>query len=104
LGSKCGSVEFVIRQLEGSICRVSVDGAYETKDCSTTIGERTGRAAVPPRDATATLGSDQPRDAILENITAMDISRGKKDSGCRWRGFAAKLIQRLKRQDNRPRF
>ncbi len=87
----------------GKVCQVSGDGAYDTKVCYESIGQRGAKAAIPPRRNAKPMRCDDAhdtlaiRDANLRQIQQQGRYAWRIASGCTRQSLAENAVFRFKR-------
>ena len=93
----------LLAQISGKVCQVSGDGAYDTKACYDSIGQRGAKAAIPPRRNAKQMRCDQAhgtlaiRDANLCQIQQQGRYAWRVASGCTRQSLAENAMFRFKR-------
>ena len=78
----------LLTQIPGKVCQVSGDGAYDTKACYESIGQRGAKATIPPRRNAKRMKCANPpkklaiRDANLRQIQQQGRYAWRVASGC----------------------
>jgi len=93
----------LLTQISGKVCQVSGDGAYDTKACYESIGQRGAKATIPPRrNAKRMRCENSPdtlaiRDATLRQIHQQGRYAWRVASGCTRQSLAENAVFRFKR-------
>ncbi len=89
-------------QIPGTVCQVSGDGAYDTKACYESIGQRGAKATIPPRRNAKRMKCAHPpkklaiRDANLRQIQQQGRYGWRVASGCTRQSLAENAVFRFK--------
>ncbi len=92
----------LLTQISGKVCQVSGDGAYDTKACYESIGQRGGKATIPPRRNAKRMRCSTPpkklaiRDANLRQIQQQGRYAWRVASGCTRQSVAENAVFRFK--------
>ena len=92
----------LLTQIPGKVCQVSGDGAYDTKACYASIGQRGAQATIPPRRNAKRLKCKHSpdtlaiRDANLREIQAQGRYAWRVASGCTRQSLAENAVFRVK--------
>ena len=92
----------LLSQIPGRVCQVSGDGAYDTKACYESIGQRGAKATIPPRRNTKPLSrrdcSEELhlRDANVRQIQQQGRYAWRVASGCTRLSLAENAVSRFK--------
>jgi IS5 family transposase len=92
----------ILDGVEGKICQVSTDGAYDTKSCYQQIEQRDAIAVIPPRKNAKIQQHGNckapplVRDENLRAIRQMGRQKWKRESGYHRRSIAETTMFRLK--------
>ena len=92
----------LLTQISGKVCQVSGDGAYDTKACYESIGQRGAKATIPPRrNAKRMKCPNSPqmlaiRDANLRQIQQQGRYAWRIASGCTRQSLAENAVFRFK--------
>ena len=90
-------------QISGRVCQVSGDGAYDTKACYASIGQRGAKATMPPRRHAKRMRCDHShdtvaiRDAHLRQIQQQGRYAWRVASGCTRQSVAENAVFRFTR-------
>ncbi len=93
----------LLTQISGKVCQVSGDGAYDTKACYESIGQRGAKATIPPRRNAKRMRCSTPpkqlaiRDANLRQIQQQGRYVWRVASGCTRQSLAENAVFRFKR-------
>jgi len=93
----------LLMQIPGKVCQVSGDGAYDTKACYESIGQRGAKATIPPRRNAKPRKCDNSldtlaiRDANLRQIQQQGRYAWRVASGCTRQSLAENAVFRFKR-------
>ncbi len=92
----------LLTQVSGTVCQVSGDGAYDTKACYRSIGQRGAKATIPPRRNARqrrcenSLEKLDTRDANLCEIQSPGRYAWRVVSGCTRQSLAENAVFRFK--------
>ncbi len=92
----------LLTQISGKVCQVSGDGAYDTKACYESIGQRGAKATIPPRRNAKRMKFPNPpeklaiRDANLRQIQQQGRYAWRVASGCTRQSLAENAVFRFK--------
>ncbi len=92
----------LLTQISGKVCQVSGDGAYDTKACYESIGQRGAKATIPPRRNAKRMKCPNPpeklaiRDANLRQIQQQGRYAWRVASGCTRQSLAENAVFRFK--------
>ena len=92
----------LLTQISGRVCQVSGDGAYDTRACYESIGQRGAKATIPPRRNAKRMRCSNPpkkfaiRDANLREIQAQGRFAWRVISGCTRQSLAENAMFRFK--------
>jgi hypothetical protein len=92
----------LLTQISGKVYQVSGDGAYDTKACYESIGQRGAKATIPPRRNAKRLRCDNSsekfaiRDANLRQIQQQGRYAWRVASGCTRQSLAENAMFRFK--------
>ena len=92
----------LLTQISGKVCQVSGDGAYDTKACYESIGQRGAKATIPPRRNAKRMRCANPpkklaiRDAHLRQIQQQGRYAWRVASGCTRQSLAENAVFRFK--------
>lgn len=93
----------LLLQVEGKICKVSADGAYDTWECRYEIHTREAEANIPPRDNAAMSGCTEQevppaaeRDRAIAQIQQSGLKQWKQHTGYHRRSLAETTMFRVK--------
>ncbi len=92
----------LLTQIPGKVCQVSGDGAYDTKACYESIGQRGAKATIPPRRNAKRMRCDNSpekltiRDANLRQIQQQGRYAWRVASGCTRQSLAENAVFRFK--------
>ncbi len=93
----------LLTQISGTVCQVSGDGAYDTKACYESIGQRGAKAMIPPRRNAKRMRCDNSpekltiRDVNLRQIQLQGRYAWRVASGCTRQSWAENAVFRFKR-------
>jgi hypothetical protein len=92
----------LLSQVPGTVCQVSGDGAYDTKACYASIGQRGAKATIPPRRNAKQMRCDNSpekfaiRDANLRQIQQQGRYAWRVASGGARQSLAENAVFRFK--------
>ncbi len=92
----------LLTQISGKVCQVSGDGAYDTKTCYESIGQRGAKVTSPPRRNAKRMRCSTPpkrlaiRDANLRQIQLQGRYAWRVASGCTRQSLAENALFRFK--------
>ncbi len=92
----------LLTQISGKLSQVSGDGAYDTKACYESIGQRGANATIPPRRNAKRMKCSNPspklaiRDANLRQIQQQGRYAWRVASGCTRQSLAENAVFRFK--------
>ena len=92
----------LLTQISGTVCQGSGDGAYDTKACYASIGQRGAKATIPPRRNVKRMRCDNSpekltiRDANLRQIQQQGRYAWRVASGCTRQSLAENAVCRFK--------
>ncbi len=92
----------LLAQIPGKVCQVSGDGAYDTKACYASIGQRGAKATIPPRRNAKRMRCNNSqdmlaiRDANLHQIQQQGRYDWRVASGCTRQSLAENAVFRFK--------
>ena len=93
----------LLTQISGTVYQVSGDGAYDTKACYASIGQRGAKATIPPRRnakrrrCNTSQDTLDIRDANLHQIQQQGRYAWRVASGCTRQSLAENAVFRFKR-------
>ena len=92
----------LLKQIDGKVGQVSGDGAYDTKACYESFGQRGAKATIPPRRNAKRMRCDHShdtlatRDAYLRQIQKQGRYAWRVGSGCTRQRLAENAVFRFK--------
>ncbi len=92
----------LLMQIPGKVCQISGDGAYDTKACDESMGQRGAKATIPPRRNTKRMRCDNSpekltiRDANLRQIQLQGWYAWRVASGGTRQSLAENAVFRFK--------
>jgi hypothetical protein len=91
-------VEGLLKAVEGEVCEVLGDGAYDFAVCHQAIRERGARAVIPPKKGARVRGAPQflDRDEAVVRSRQVGKKQWKKERGYHRRSLVETAMMRLK--------